>query len=76
MASFTTRELSKVLLKHLRGGTVAEGNKVARIGAILLANKQLELSERAHGVSEPVVLIEDDSEAEAAALPNVRRIGG
>lgn len=56
--AFTTKDLQSRLLESLNEDSIAARNSVARIGAVMIATKQLELNERARGVSEPVVLID------------------
>lgn len=56
--TFTTKDLQAKLLKSLNEDSVAQRNSVARIGAVMIATKQLEIH-NAGALSAPVVLIED-----------------
>lgn len=58
MTKFTTRDLQTCLLQSLQEDSVAARNSVARIGAVMIATKQLELNERAQGITQPVVLVD------------------
>lgn len=59
MTDFTTRDLQHRLLKSLNEDSPAARNSVARIGATMIAAKQLELNEKASaGKTEPVVLFD------------------
>lgn len=55
---FTTKDLQAKLLDSLNNDTVAQRNSVARIGAVMIATKQLELN-NAGALTQPVTLIED-----------------
>jgi hypothetical protein len=55
---FTTKDLQSKLLDTLNNGSIAERNSVARVGAVMIATKQLELN-HAGSLTQPVVLIED-----------------
>lgn len=55
---FTTRDLQARLLKSLNEESIAERNSVARVGAVMIAAKQLEIN-NAGALQQPVVLIED-----------------
>lgn len=54
---FTTRDLQARLFQSLQEDSIAARNSVARIGAVMIATKQLELNERAHIDCEPVILV-------------------
>lgn len=58
MAQFTTKDLQARLLKSLDEDSIAARNSVARIGAVMIATKQLEIH-NAGALTQPVVLIED-----------------
>jgi hypothetical protein len=57
--TFTTQDLQARLLKSLNEDSPSARNSVARVGAVMIAAKQLELNERASGASNPVVLLND-----------------
>ncbi len=57
---FTTKDLQACLLKSLKRDSPAARNSVARLGAVMISAKQLDLNEKAHGVAEPVVLFEGE----------------
>lgn len=59
---FTTKDLQSKLLDTLNNGSIAERNSVARVGAVMIATKQLELNNLG-AISAPVTLIEDASAA-------------
>lgn len=57
--AFTTKDLQARLLESLDQDSIAARNSVARIGAVMIATKQLELNERAQGNhSQPVILVD------------------
>lgn len=56
--SFTTKDLQQCLLTSLQEDSIAARNSVARLGAVMIATKQLELNERAQGITAPVVLVD------------------
>jgi len=55
---FTTKDLQAKLLDSLNNDSVAQRNSVARLGAVMIATKQLELN-NAGALTQPVTLIED-----------------
>lgn len=59
---FTTKDLSKKLLEALNSSSVAHGNMVARVGAVMIASKQLELNERAQGGTTGVTLVDAEND--------------
>ena len=54
---FTTRSLQSRLLQSLNEDSIAARNSVARVGAVMIAAKQLEIN-NAGATQEPVVLID------------------
>lgn len=56
---FTTKDLQAKLLDSLNNDSVAQRNSVARISAVMIATKQLEIN-NAGAPTQPVVLVEDD----------------
>ena len=62
MTAFTTRNLQSCLLKSLQEDSIAARNSVARLGAVMIATKQLEIN-NAGSVTQPVILIEDAASA-------------
>lgn len=58
--AFTTKDLQARLLESLNEDSIAARNSVARIGAVMIATKQLEINS-AGSTSAPVVLIEGDA---------------
>jgi hypothetical protein len=58
--AFTTKDLQARLLDSLNEDSIAARNSVARIGAVMIATKQLEINS-AGSTSAPVVLIEGDA---------------
>jgi hypothetical protein len=57
---FTTKDLQARLLDSLNEDSIAARNSVARIGAVMIATKQLEINSAGNHV-EPVVLIDGSS---------------
>lgn len=57
---FTTKDLQRRLLQSLNEDSPSARNSVARVGAVMISAKQLEINEKAHGHHEPIVLIEDE----------------
>lgn len=55
---FTTRDLQTCLLRSLNEDSIAARNSVARLGAVMIATKQLEIN-NAGSTSAPVVLLDD-----------------
>lgn len=55
---FTTKDLQVELLRSLKEDSVAERNSVARLGATMVAVKQLEMGAGASINSEPLVLVD------------------
>lgn len=56
---FTTKDLQLCLLTSLQEDSIAARNSVARLGAVMIATKQLEIN-NAGLTTQPVVLIEGE----------------
>lgn len=56
-AQFTTKDLQARLLDSLNEDSIAARNSVARIGAVMIAAKQLEIN-NADSTQQPVILID------------------
>ena len=60
---FTTKDLQVKLLNSLNNDSIAQRNSVARLGAVMIATKQLELNNSHILSTDPLTLIEDAQEA-------------
>lgn len=60
--TFTTKDLQARLPKSMNEDSIASRNSIARLGAVMIATKQLELNNAGSNPA-PVVLVEDASGA-------------